>query len=118
MTCDECGISILSYPCLCGYGASITPRRPTPTILYRSLPSGCTKEDFGLNLYDTLMTIGGILGLDEQRALAVNAHEGYKVQALLRRRQELQHHLAAQLRLLTEEEMAAILLRYQWVVAA
>lgn len=118
MTCDECGKTIRSYPCVCGYGASLVPVRPTPTKLYQSLPYGCTKEEFGLNVYDTIMTIGGILGLDEQRSLAINQHQGYKVQGLLRRRTALQRQLAEQLPRLTGEEMAQILLLYSWVVAA
>ncbi len=118
MTCDECGKFLVSYPCPCGYGASLTPVRPTPMKLYQSLPFGCTKEEFGLVLYDVIATIGGILGLDEQRALAINKHEGYQVQGLLRRRQALQQHLAQQLPRLTDGEMAQILLRYKWVVTA
>ncbi len=118
MKCTSCDSTIDTYPCVCGYGASLTPIRPTPTKLYQSLPFGCTKEEFGLHLYDAIFTIGGILGLDEQRALAVNAGEGYHVQGLLRRRTILQQQLAHQLPRLTESEMAQLLLRYQWVVAA
>lgn len=116
--CDECGKTIAAYPCACGYGATLTPIRPTGTRLYHSLPQGCTKEEFGVNLYETIVTIGGILGLDEQRALAINAHEGYKVQGLLKRRKALQLQLAQQLQQLTDTEMAQILLRYNWVVQA
>ena len=77
-----------------------------------------TKEEFGVNLYETIHTIGGILGIDQQRALAINAHEGYKVQGLLKRRKALQLQLAQQLQQLTDTEMAQILLRYNWVVQA
>ena len=118
MNCPECDRQIESYPCRCGYAHSLTPVRPIPTKLYQSLPFGCAKEEFGLTLYETIMTIGGILGLDEQRALAVNKHEGYKVQSLMRRRHALQEHLAVLLPLLSESEMAQILLRYRWVTAA
>lgn len=119
MNCPECDRLITTYPCRCGYGQSITPIRPTPMKLYHSLPYGCTKEEFGIHLYETIVTIGGILGLDEQRALAINADEGaVRVPALMRRRQTLQQQLATQLPLLTETEMAQILLRYKWVVSA
>lgn len=118
MTCDECGKFIQAYPCACGYGKSLTPIRPIMTTLYKSLPYGSTQDEFGRTLYTAIETIGGILGLDEQRALAINKQEGYKVQGLLRRRDRLQKQLAALLPKLTEAEMASLLLKYAWIVAA
>lgn len=119
MNCPDCDRLITTYPCRCGYGQSITPIRPIPMKLYQTLPFGCTKAEFGLQLYETIFTIGGILGLDEQRSLAINADEGAaRVPALVRRRQALQQQLATQLPLLTDTEMSQILLRYKWVVSA
>ena len=74
-----------------------------------------TKEYFGLNLYGTIETIGGILGIDQQRANAIHTGEGYRVQELMTRRKALQVTLAQQLPTLSDQEMDQILARYPFV---
>lgn len=118
MTCASCDRVIEAYPCECGYGQEVSSYRPAMPARYAPMPFGVTKEEFGLTLYEVIKLIGGILGLDEQRSLAINAHQGYKVQAILARRKEHQHTLAQQLPRLNNSEMAQILLRYPWVVQA
>lgn len=77
-----------------------------------------TKEEFGVNLYETIHTIGGILGIDQQRANAIHKGEGFKVQELMTRRKALQVTMAKQLPALNDEEMAQLLHKYPWVVGA
>jgi hypothetical protein len=116
MNCDECHKTIPTYPCACGYQP--TPAvSPLPPVRPCATPDGITKEQFGRHLYDTITTIGGMMGLAQQRAAAIHHGEGYKVQSLLRRRRELQSILAAQLPTLDHDEMDQILTRYPWVTA-
>jgi hypothetical protein len=95
--------------------------KPLPPIQhYEPLQAGpcITKEEFGLTLYATITTIGGIMGLDRQRAAAIHQGHGYHVQELLTRRRALQVTLASQLPQLADLEMDQILERYPWVVTA
>jgi 2-C-methyl-D-erythritol 4-phosphate cytidylyltransferase len=85
---------------------------------YQPQPHGITKEEFGVNLYETIKTIGGILGIDRQRAAVIHGGQGYKLADLNTRRQALQRTLAQQLQTLTDAEMAQVLEKYPWVVAA
>lgn len=97
-------------------------RKPLPPVHgYHPLHQGptITKEEvFGLALHDTIKTIGGIMGIDQQRAAAIHKGEGHKLQALLERRKALQITLAAQLPALNDGEMSQLLSRYPWVVQA
>jgi len=74
-----------------------------------------SKEEFGLDLYKAIETIGGILGLETQRTAAIHAGHGYKVQNLLQRRlqliQEWEHHRAV----LPYSEIQQIIAHYPWV---
>ncbi len=104
--------------CICLEAVSQPSGRPMPPMHeYQPLHAGqyITKEQFGVNLYDGIKLIGGIQGLDQQRAQAIHKGEGYKVQDLLTRRKELQKTLAGQLPQLTNDEMDQILERYPWV---
>ena len=74
-----------------------------------------TKDEFGSNLFETIKTIGGILGIDQQRANAIHKHEGVKVQELMTRRKALQAELVNQLKALTNDEMDQLLARYPYV---
>ena len=118
--CDECGKTLQAYPCACGYSNQPdagSTKSLAPVQSYQPLHEGhyITKEQFGLNLYEAIKLIGGIIGLDTQRAQAIHKGEGYKVQDLLTRRKELQKTLAGQLPQLTDDEMDQILQRYPWV---
>ena len=87
-----------------------------PRQTYTPQPNGITKEEFGLNLYDTIFTISGIRALEEHIAVAIHQNKGYKLQGLKDRRLTLKATLAKLLPTLTEEKMAQILDRYPHVV--
>ena len=111
MICPKCGEPFTDV-CSCGWlHASPVPSRP----VYQSPAPGITKEDFGLLLYQTLETIGGLLGLEQQRAAAIHHGQKAKVAGLLKRRKELQVTLAKQLPALAGHECDAILETYPWV---
>lgn len=74
-----------------------------------------TKPEFGLNLFETIVTIGGILSIDLQRAVAIHQQENEKKESLLMRRRALQGQLAIQLPLLTNDELDHMLAAYPWV---
>lgn len=123
MICPDCQRPCEAYPCTaCGYGQAIqgseVAGRPAAWRTYHSQPFGITKEEFGLLLYDTIQTIGGILGLDQQRAVALRRHESKQVDTLLSRRRVLQRTLAGQLPKLTTSELDQVLAVYPWVVGA
>lgn len=75
-----------------------------------------TREEFGLNLFATVCTIGGIMGIDAQRAAAIHRNDHKKSDDLMKRRQALQVTLAAQLPTLTNHEVEQVLAKYPWVV--
>lgn len=119
MNCATCDKEIDAYPCVCGAGEAMQEHGKTlpPVHSYVPLQGGpyLTKEEFGLNLYDTIKTISGLMGIDAQRAGAIHRHHGYQLQRLNARRQDLQKTLATQLPVLTEHEMAQVLARYPQV---
>lgn len=85
------------------------PALPAPA------PTYITKEEFGLNLYETIKTISGIKAIDQHRANAIHKGEGHKVQELMTRRKALQASLVKQLPALTDSEMDQLLARYPFV---
>ena len=89
--------------------------RPIPKLLAPDKAIGITKEEFGLNLYEAIKTIGGILAVDQHRANAIHRGEGYQVQALMVRRKALQVTLAQQLPTLNDSEMGQVLAKYPFV---
>ena len=121
MICPDCKTEREAFPCPCGYQIpSTTPIAPTLSIPIRSTylkqAEGITKEEFGLNLYATIETIGGLLGLEQQRAAAIHYGHGFKIKGLLDRRDALRKILATQLPRVNDGEMAQVLERYPWVV--
>jgi hypothetical protein len=111
--CNSCE----SNPCTCRKVTQGSTAVQKPTHSYQPLHGGpyLTKEQLGLNLYETVKTIGGIMGIDSQRAAAIHKGEGFKLQKLNRRRLELQGFLANQLPQLSNDEMDQVLERYPWV---
>jgi hypothetical protein len=99
--------------CSCGWTLDDSPVPIHST--YETRPPGITKEEFGLHLYATIETIGGLLGVEQQRAAAIHQGTGFKIAGLLKRRKELQLVLAKQLPTLNDQEMDDILARYPWV---
>lgn len=108
MYCNACEAN----PCSCTRTAA--PVMPRQT--YITQPHGITKEEFGLNLYDTIFTISGIRALEEHIAVAIHQNKGYQLQGFKDRRLALKSTLAKLLPKLTEEEMAQTLERYPFVV--
>lgn len=117
MICPDCRTERETFPCPCGYQAPSTTPIPIPfRSTYRKQADGITKEEFGLNLFEVIHTIGGLLGLEQQRVAAIHAQQGYKIKGLLARRDELRKLLALQLPSLNDGEMAQALETYPWIV--
>ena len=115
MKCTSCDSTITAYPCACGYTGKPFSASPLPPITQHAQLGCITKEEFGLNLYEVIKTIGGILGIDQQRANAIHRQEGHQVQALMVRRKALQVTLAQQLPTLNDSEMTRVLEKYPFV---
>jgi hypothetical protein len=75
-----------------------------------------TRDEFGLNLFNTIKIIGGILSIDSQHAVAMRHEETDKMAALLVRRDDLRKTLAKQLPSLNDTEMSELLVHYPWIV--
>lgn len=112
MSCVTCGQDL----CVCAPLATMI-QLPVPYRKYVVAPTGMTKEEFGLSLYETIVTIGGLLGVEQQRAAAIHLGQGSKIAELIVRRERLQRVLAAQLPRLNDSEMKQVLTAYPWVVA-
>ena len=74
-----------------------------------------TRDEFGTTLYETIVTIGGILGLHQQIAGAVHYRESRGVEALKVRREALRKDLAALMPQLTPDETRQVVARYPMV---
>lgn len=117
MICPKCTEDFDSI-CPCGYAPPGIHGVPIVRSTYRHLDPGITRQQFGETLYETIKTIGGILGLEQQRAAAIHYGEGYKIARLLARRKLLQERLSELLPQIDEANMATILKLYPWVVHA
>lgn len=113
MNCPACEKILYSNACSCGWQEMASPVPYSMTREPKQL--GITKEEFGMNLYDTIATIGGLLGLEQQRAAAIFQNRSARVAELLKRRKVLQATLAKRLPGLTNDAMDGILARYPWV---
>lgn len=72
----------------------------------------CTREEFGMDLFETVRTLGGILGIQDQIAGVIHRNEGHRLPDLKARRDALRVTLAQQLPALTDAEMGPLLARY------
>lgn len=104
MYCNSCE----KNPCRCVRTPLITMTRQT----YVPQPNGCTKEEFGVKLYSAVVTINGILGIQDQIAGVIHRGEDKKLQDLKARRDTLRATLAQQLPSLTALDMGELLKRY------
>ena len=104
MYCNSCEAN----PCRCVR----TPVVTMPRQIYTPQPNGCTKEEFGVNLYNAVVTIGGILGIQDQIAGVIHRGEDKKLTDLKSRRDTLRATLAQQLPALTAVDMGELLKRY------
>jgi len=105
MICLRCN----ELPCACP--SSVSPRMVRDT--YHPIADGITKEQFGVNLYEAIKCIGGIRGLDQQRAGAI--HTGRSLEDLAPKRAKLVKEWAHHRAILTHDELTQILARYPWV---
>lgn len=115
MTCPECTKEILAYPCKCGYTPKKPPKLTPCRETYRQMNFGPSREEFGLALFATIGMIGGLLGIEQQRAAAIHHGHGYKLKSLQERRDALRVMLAGQLPTLKNDEMDQILEKYPFV---
>jgi len=103
--CNSCE----KNPCRCVRTPLVTMPRQT----YVPQPDGCTKEEFGINLYDTVVTIGGILGIQDQIAGVIHREEGpRKLPDLKAKRDTLRAALAQQVTALSPADMNELLQRF------
>lgn len=119
MICPDCDREFATPPCVCGYGTPLVPTAgPRFREMHVTIPFGITKEEFGIPLYESLRVIGGIIGIDEQRAVAIHKSQGAQLKTLVTRRRALQHELAGLLPTLPAKALDHVLARYPWVVQA
>jgi hypothetical protein len=83
-----------------------------PRQTYVPQPNGCTKEEFGVNLYDTVVTIGGILGIQDQIAGVIHREEKQKLPDLKAKRDTLRAALSQQVTALSPADMGELLQRF------
>lgn len=98
--------------------SSMRDLRPAPPKVEQISTGGpfITKEEFGVNLFETIKSISGIRALEEQIAVAIHQEKPHKLDDLKARRLALKEILANQLPILTHDEMDQILARYPFVV--
>lgn len=71
-----------------------------------------TKEQFGLALYEAIVSVGGIQSLDKLHASAIKEHDAGAAGEFATRRQRLASALRAQLRKLSYEELVDLFSHY------
>lgn len=79
------------------------------------LPVYLTKEEFGVNLFQTIKAISAIQAIRQQLNAAV--HRNTPTAVIAARYKEAQGYLANQLPTLTDHEMAQVLEQYPSVVS-
>jgi len=72
----------------------------------------CTRDQFGVNLYEAVSAIGSILGLHDQIAGVIHREETDKLPDLKARRETLRVTLAQHVQALTKTEIAQLLQRF------
>jgi len=75
-----------------------------------------TNEEFGLDLFAAVKTIGGLLGVQHQYAGAVHKSDHAAMATCLKRRDELNVQLREQMDKLSDADAAEIVRRYPWVL--
>ena len=76
-----------------------------------------TREEFGLQLYDCITLIGGIVGLQQQIAGKIHYGDGLGVTELTARRIALRQELAVKLPQLHQEALKQVVERYPQVAS-
>jgi hypothetical protein len=71
-----------------------------------------TRDEFGVNLFETIKTISGIHTLRQQMNVAVHQERPALLKELTARYNEAREYLANQLPILTDHEMAPAILMW------
>lgn len=108
MTCRICD----ETPCVCDRTGSGTTNGKIRST-YTPAPHGITEEEFGLNLYAAIKTIGGLLAVQDQINAAV--HRGQPYDRQVATRDKLKAELVPVMTKLKAGEVAEILDRYPFV---
>jgi hypothetical protein len=111
MACKTCAL----IPCVCASSS----RAPALPPIYRRPDAPphdpfLTKEEFGLDLFETIKLIGGLLALEEQMARLAPS-ETRRRDALRTRQNALRTDLRQKMMSLSPSEVASIISRYPTV---
>jgi len=93
----------------------VTPKITTPPSSTWG-PESITKDEFGVNLFETIKTISGLHTIRQQLNQAVHQNDTQAQRQLATRYHEAQEWLVPQLKALTEEEWKQVQARYPDVV--
>ena len=74
-----------------------------------------TKEEFGLELFEAIKCVGGILCLQDQYNHAVHTEDRVQQRAILARKQQVVQELTAALHALSPSDLADVLQHYPFV---
>lgn len=115
MNCPDCDREVHSTVCTCGWikpGSSKVIWRNTEHV---QPTNGCTKEQFGLGLYETVFLIGGIMQVRNSLgrvAMGVLEPGDFK-----QREGKLIEQLRTALLALNPDDVTQVVRRYPWVAA-
>ena len=117
MNCPSCDVLIFGASCACGWSdaSQIKLEVPRTRSTYQLRPPGITKDEFGLDLYEAVKCIGGLIYLRQAQA-KTNMHfvKPGQVKDWKVRERQLWKELAALLVRLTEAELADVKHCYPW----
>lgn len=118
MNCPQCDIEVQEGRCpSCGWTEQTETeahpeKGPTIRSSYIEMPHGITKQEFGVDLYDAITTIGGILCVDTQMHAAEGKGEWHKMHEFTQRRHALCATLKNLMVALSSQEVMEVLDRY------
>lgn len=108
MECVRCE----QNPCTCGKRVVQFPIKQTHQVR----PSGITKEEFGLDLYECVKAIGGLMQVDRLIAHAKQEGLGWQVKELSGRRAKLIDTIHIHNKALSDGDAAEVARRYPVVL--
>lgn len=91
--------------------------RPTDLRDYDAAPGAISQAEFGLALFETIKTIGGIMAVNEHLTKAAIGGTKAQKHHWQTRKKELIGRLAPQVKALSDDDAKAITDRYPWVLA-
>jgi len=115
MNCPDCDRDVHGTVCTCGW---IKPG--SSKVIWRNTESaqptnGCTKEQFGMGLYETVLLVGGIMQL--RTALGHVAMGELEPGDYKQREGKLIEQLRTALVALKPDDVTQVVRRYPWVAA-